>query len=131
MRQIFLCDFSTHYMMGDSCAVVRFTPKEFENFLTMMKASEDDTNGADSDKFDSLIDSIEKKNKVSLYGVAQTPYSELIGKMSTKRVISILKQGKNVSGEWEEGSFAFATTEKKAREAVMKIEAKHVCDGWF
>lgn len=129
MRQVFLCDFSTHYMMGDSCAVVRFTPKEFENFLTAMKASENDDDAFD--KFEELIDNIEKKNKVSLYGVAQTPYGELIGKMSPKRVISVLKQGKNVSGEWEEGSFAFATTEKKAREAVMKIEAKHVGDGWF
>lgn len=129
MRQIFLCDFSQHYMMGDSYAMVRFTPKQFEELLTMKKEAE-----TDDDKYDDLSEKIaliEKEQKVQLFGLENVPYSEMFGKKSPKAVISILKQGKNVSGEWEEGSFAFATTHKKAQTAVMKIEAKHVSDGWF
>ncbi len=129
MKEAFLCDFSTHYAMGDSYAMVRFTPKELEHFLTLKLTAETDEDAYD--EMEELIESIEKKHNVNLYGVSCTPYSELFGKKTPKRIISILKQGKAVSNEWEEGSFAIATTEKRAQDAVRKIEAKHVSDGWF
>lgn len=128
MRQIFLCDFSQHYSLGDSYAMVRFTPKQFEELLKMKK--EADTDGEVYEDMSVKIAAIEKEHNVQLFGLENVPYREMFGKSTPNRVISMLKQGKTVSGEWEEGSFAFATTEKKARDAVVAIEAKHVCDGW-
>ena len=128
MRQVFLCDCSSHYVMGDSAATVRFTPKQFEEMLELKKLAETDDDAYD--KMEELIESIEEAQDAKLYGLSYTPYSEMFGKKSPKRVISLLKQGKNVSNEWEEGSFAFATTSKKAQDAVRKIETKYIGNDW-
>lgn len=129
MRQVFLCDFSQHYSLGDSYAMVRFTPKQFEELLKLKKEAD-----TDDDKYEDLSEKIaliEKEQNVQMFGLENVPYREMFGKKSPKAVISILKQSKTVSGEWEEGSFAFATTHKKAQDAVRKIEAKHVSDDWL
>lgn len=128
MRQVFLCEFSTHYMMGDSIATIRFTPKQFEQMLELKKLAETDDDAFD--EMDAQVGALEKATKETLYALSCVPYSEMFGKKSPKQVISILKRGKTVSDEWEEGSFAFATTKPKAQDAIRKIEAKHIGDNW-
>lgn len=132
MRTVFFCDFSTHYMMGDSYAMVKFTPKQFEVMINLMKEAEEEDfqEGQASDKMEEVLRALEAENKVHLYGLSLLQYSDMFGKKSPKQVMSILEQGKTVSGDWEEGSFAFATTAKKAESAVCKIEAMHIGDDW-
>ena len=121
MQSVFFCDFSTHYMMGDSYAMVRFTPEQFEVMINLMKEAEEEDfhDGPSSDKMEEVLRALEEENSVHLYGLSLLQYSDMFGKKSPKQVLSILKQGKSVSPDFP--SIVRAYSDQLARIASDKI----------
>lgn len=118
-----------HYM-GTKTAEVKFTNKEWEKLLTLSKAAikeDNDLDGAPGDAYDAFEDfkeKLEKKSGDTMYALdfAMLDYFDSSRRPST--IANAIKKKGVWSDKWEEGSHAFATTAKKARKAVGKIEAK-------
>lgn len=127
MKQVIYFEYYPHYM-GTLEATVRFTPKQFEELIGLAKAAvkEAEDDGPADVALEEYIDEIEEAAGVTLYSIrdAVTGAWDEAKRRPTTITTAMKKKGL-WSGEWEEGSHAFATTERKARKAVAKIEAKH------
>jgi hypothetical protein len=123
MREVFYCEFTTHYMMGDKAEMVRFTPTQLKKLIGAA-LEEEALGGAEGPLYD-MVEEIEKENKVSLYYLLNAEEGPLFGKKGwDKRILKALEKGKPLSAMTEEGSWALATTKHKAQQAIDKIESK-------
>ena len=122
-----------HYM-GTKNATVKFTQKQFDELIALAKVAIK-ANKADAD-FDiedaeifNVIEAIEKKEKVTLYALADALVNFFDSPRRPSTITTALKKKGVWSGEWEEGSFAFSNKgAAAAKKAVAKIEAKHTMD---
>ena len=118
-----------HYM-GTLNAEVTFTNKEWKKLITLSKAAikEDKALGGGSgdaaDAFEDFKDEMEKKCGSTLYALDNAILNCYDSPRRPSTVANAIKKKGVWSAQWEEGSHAFATTAKKARKAVGKIEAK-------
>lgn len=113
-RNIYYFEYYPHFL-GTLVNTVKMTPTEFALLCETAKVD------IDSDEFEELRVKLEKRNNATMYAINEVFY----GKGKAMRIRNkVLKDGV-YKGEWEEGSYAFATTLKAAKDAVRKIEAKH------
>lgn len=125
-------EYYPHYM-GTTTATVSFTRNQFDELLDLAKViikNHKDGNDEGEDeaqyKLDQIIDEIEKKQGVEIFALGEALLNYFDSPRRPSTIASAIKKKGVWVGEWEEGSFAFATTKKKAVDAVRQIEAKHL-----
>ena len=129
MRAIYYYEYYPHYM-GEMSASVRFTPKQFDTLISLAKAAikeNESLDGAEGDADEELreyIQEIEDTSGEKVYALDDALLNYYDSPRRPGAITSALKRKSVWSGQWEEGSFAFASTIKKARKAVAVIEAK-------
>lgn len=121
MKHVYYYEYYPHFM-GTRTAVVKMTAKEFEQLCAIGRKLVGFNDDAAYDEYHVFVDALEKKTKTRIFAMQEAFYKR--GRVA--RIISKLNKGEAWSGEWEEGSFAFATKIKDAKEAVRKIELKHI-----
>lgn len=132
---VFYYEYYPHYM-GTMDVTLKFTNKEFEELISkvkaMIKLHKTDSEAA-YDMMDEIMDYAESKRttKDTVFALMDALVDHFEKPRRPSTVANAIKKKGVWSGEWEEGSFAFATTERKARKAVAKIEAKHVENDMF
>lgn len=128
MKQVIYFEHYPHYL-GTMNATVRFTPKQFEDLIDLAKKALKGDDDAE-ELLEDRIDEIQSEQGATLYAlsVALTNYGDSPRRPST--IMSALKKKGEWADDWEEGSHAFATTIRKARAAVAKVEAKHQDLDW-
>jgi hypothetical protein len=128
MRQVYYFEHYPHYL-GTMNATVRLTPKQFEELVGLAKKSLKGDEDAE-ELLTERVDEIADEQNVTVYALVQalTDYGDSPRRPST--VMSALKKKGVWADLWEEGSHAFATTERRAKEAVGKVEAKNLEIDW-
>ena len=121
----------SHYM-GDQNNMITFTDKEFNELIEKakecIKSKKNGNDNADDDFDDYLEEVEEKKGRQFALGTALLNFFESPRRPST--ISTALKKKGVWSGEWEEGSYAFGKTKKKAQNAVIEIETKYLGMDW-
>ena len=120
--------------MGTTSATIKFTKGQFDKIVVLAKtAIKANKNGDADDAYEELeefVETIAKKQKEKTFAIMEALLNFFDNPRRPSTIANALKKKGVWSGEWEEGSFAFGTTQNKAREAVRKIEAEHCMDDW-
>jgi len=133
MKAVYYYEYYPHYM-GTRTASIRFTPKQFDTLIDLAKAAIKENkslDGAEGDADEVLrdhIEAIEKSSGEKVYALDDALLNFYDTPRRPSNITSALKRKSVWSGEWEEGSFAFASTKRKAVKAVVAIEAEHAED---
>jgi len=123
-------EYYPHYM-GTMTATVQFTEKQFDKMLELAKGAIKEHKDGDGDdrpayqKLDDFVTAIEKDKKVTVYALTEALLNYFGSPRRPSSIKAAIKKKGVWAGEWEEGSHAFATTKKKAQDAVKAIEIKH------
>jgi len=124
-------------MMGTTNATIKFTDAQFEEMIGLAKAAIkehkqlDGEEGSAIEALEKFADDIEKAQNQNQYALVNALINYFDSPRRPSTIANALKKKGVWSGEWEEGSHAFAITKKKAVDAVKAIELKHYSDEEF
>lgn len=116
-------------------ATIKFTEAQFKKMIKLAKAAIKE-NKADKDAYieyealEEFVDGIAGKQKEKQFALITALTNYFDSPRRPSAIANKLKKKGVWSDQWEEGSHAFATTEKKAVKAVKAIEAEHCMDDW-
>lgn len=120
MKHVYYYEYYPHFM-GTMIATVKMTEAEFEKMCVIGKELAKHNDDAYDEYYD-FVEVLEKRNKTRIFAMCEA----FDARGRSARISKKIGAGEVWSGEWEEGSFAFAPTLKAAKEAVKKIELKHI-----
>jgi hypothetical protein len=114
MKHVYYYEYYPHYV-GTRIATIKMSVKAFEELCAAGKDIE-------TEEFWNLVDTLDEQNKTTSYAMSEA----FMGRGRATRILNKVKKEGLWSGEWEEGSFAFATSLKEAKRAVKARELKHI-----
>lgn len=121
MRHVYYYEYYPHYM-GTMIATVKMTMKEFEQLCALGKKIVGLNEDEAYDEYLEFMNALEAKNNAEIYAMDEV----FAVRGRSTRILNKVQKGEVWSGEWEEGSFAFASKLRDAKDAIRKIEGKHI-----